>query len=215
MMRQFLTRMLLLSSLSLISTVSLAGDAYSTTLSSFRQSNYTADFFAKSYGYAVFPTIGKGGLGVGAAHGKGKVYVKGQFTGYTNMTQLTVGFQIGGQAFSQIIFFQDKRSYDEFTSGNFEFGAQVSAVAITVGAQAQAGTTGSTLGANKDNDGKGVYKAKYHKGMAVFTYTKGGFMYEASVGGQKFNFTPKGQAKKKAKPKSAPAPSPVEEGQPI
>jgi uncharacterized membrane protein len=90
--------------------------------------------FDNSYGYAVFPTIGKGGLGVGAAHGKGRVYAQGKYVGDTSMTQVSFGLQAGGQAYSQIIFFEDKRAFDEFTSGNFEFGAGVSAVAITAGA---------------------------------------------------------------------------------
>ena len=105
------------------------------------------------------------------------------------MTQLTVGLQLGGQVFSEIIFFADKRVLDEFTSGNFEFGAQATAVAITAGASAQAGTTGTSAGASagqNNAEGKGVY----HKGMAIFTVAKGGLMYEAAVGGQKFSYTP-------------------------
>jgi lipid-binding SYLF domain-containing protein len=106
------------------------------------------------------------------------------------MTQLTIGLQLGGQAYSQIIFFEDKRAFDEFTSGNFEFGAQDSAVAITAGAQAGASTAGSSAGASG-----GQHHAKtvgeYTKGIAVFTVAKGGLIYEASIGGQKFSYTPK------------------------
>jgi lipid-binding SYLF domain-containing protein len=105
------------------------------------------------------------------------------------MTQVTVGLQLGGQAFSQIIFFQDERAFKEFTSGNFEFGAEASAVAITAAASASAGTTGGSAGASggkKDATTAG----QYHKGMAVFTIAKGGLMYEATVGGQKFSFKP-------------------------
>jgi lipid-binding SYLF domain-containing protein len=101
---------------------------------------------------------------------------------------VTIGLQLGGQAYSQIVFFKDKRAYDDFTSGNFEFDAQASAVAITAGAQAKAGTGGSTASATAGTPGK--YEAKYRKGMAIFVHTKGGLMYEASVGGQKFNFKP-------------------------
>ena len=100
----------------------------------FRQAGQSGEFFGKSYGYAVFPTIGKGGIGIGGARGKGRVYVGDKVIGNTTMTQLTVGLQLGGQAYSQIIFFEDKRALDEFTSGNFEFGAQATAVAITAGA---------------------------------------------------------------------------------
>jgi lipid-binding SYLF domain-containing protein len=138
----------------------------------------------------VFPTIGKGGFGIGVAHGKGKVYVDGKVTGRSSITQVSVGAQVGGQAYSQIIFFEDKRAYDEFTSGNFEFSAQVSAVAITTGAQAQASTTGKSASANPGARDAGAQEAKYHKGMAVLVYAKGGFMYEASLGGQKYNFQP-------------------------
>ncbi|MGB8410395.1 MAG: YSC84-related protein [Gallionella sp.] len=106
------------------------------------------------------------------------------------MTQITVGLQLGGQAFSQIIFFEDKRAFDEFTGGNFEFGAEASAVAITAGASAQATTTGSSAGASGGkNDAKTT--GSYYRGMAIFTVAKGGLMYEASVGGQKFSYTPK------------------------
>ena len=100
-----------------------------------------------SYGYAVFPTVGKGGLGVGGAHGSGRAYVQGKHVGDVKMNQLSVGLQAGGQAFSQIIFFEDKRAFDEFTSGSFEFDATVQAVAITASATASAGTAGATAGA--------------------------------------------------------------------
>lgn len=103
------------------------------------------------------------------------------------MTQLTVGFQLGGQAYSQIIFFEDKRAFDEFTSGNFEFGVQATAVAITAGASAQAGTTGASASASGTQQ-HAKTKANYYKGMAVFTVAKGGLMYEASIGGQKFTY---------------------------
>jgi lipid-binding SYLF domain-containing protein len=137
----------------------------------------------------VFPSIGKGGLGVGGARGKGRVYAKGKLIGETTMTQLSFGLQAGGQAYSQIIFFQDKRALDEFTSGNFEFSAGINAIAITSSASASAGTTGSTAGASggkKDATTAGGYQ----KGMAVFTIAKGGLMYEASLAGQKFSYKP-------------------------
>jgi lipid-binding SYLF domain-containing protein len=106
------------------------------------------------------------------------------------MTQVSIGFQAGGQAYSEIIFLEDQRAYDEFTGGNFEFGADVGAVAITAAAGASAGTTGASAGASggkKDATTVG----KYHKGVAVFTIVKGGAMYEAAVSGQKFKYTPK------------------------
>lgn len=168
-----------------------AEDDYTKTIDLFKKSTTVQPFFKNAYGYAVFPTIGKGGIGIGAAHGEGRVYRGGKVTGKTSMTQLTVGAQLGGQAISEIIFFQDDRAYKDFTSGNFEFGAQASAVAITAGAQAKAGTEGAGTSASGGGTA-GAQAAKYHKGMAVFTLAKGGLMYEASVGGQKFKFEPIG-----------------------
>ena len=165
-------------------------DEYSDTVSLFKNAGESGSFFDNSYGYAVFPTIGKAGFVVGGAHGKGRVYVGGKHTGDTSMTQLSIGFQMGAEGFSEIIFFEDQRAYDEFTSGNFEFSADASAVAITAGACAQAGSTGSSAGASggkKDATTRGSYR----KGMATFTVTKGGLMYEAVLAGQKFSYTPK------------------------
>ena len=165
-------------------------DEYSDTIKVFRDAGESGSFFAKSYGYAVFPTIGKGGIGIGGAYGKGRVYAAGNHVGDTSVTQLSIGLQLGGQAYSQIVFFEDKRAFEEFTSGNFEFGAQASAVAITAGASAAATTTGSSAGASGGkHDATTV--GKYYKGMAVFTVAKGGLMYEASIGGQKFSYTSK------------------------
>lgn len=178
----------LLAVLALVNAPARA-DEWTDTESLFKNAGASAKYFGHAYGYAVFPTIGKGGIGVGAAHGSGRVYAQGKWVGNTSMNQLTVGLQLGGQAFSQIIFFQDERSLKEFTSGNFEFGAQASAVAITAGASASAGTTGGSAGASggkKDAKTAG----EYHKGMAVFTIAKGGLMYEAAIGGQKFSYKP-------------------------
>ena len=130
-------------------------------------------------------------MGIGGAHGKGRVYTGGKHVGDSSMTQLTVGFQLGGQAFSQIVFFQDKRSFDEFTGGNFEFSADANAVAITAGASVSAGTAGSSAGASGGQHDATTVGSRYNKGMATFTVAKGGLMYEASIGGQKFSYTPR------------------------
>ncbi len=106
---------------------------YAETIKLFQDAGESAGFFKTAYGYAVFPTIGKAGLGIGGAHGSGKVYVHGKPVGTTKMTQLSFGWQAGAQGYSLIIFFEDERAFKEFTSGNFEFGAQASAVAITAG----------------------------------------------------------------------------------
>ncbi len=173
-----------------LSITNARADKYTDTIKVFKGAGQSASFFDKSYGYVIFPTIGKGGFGIGGAYGEGRVYKQNVYVGDATMTQVSFGFQMGGQAFSQIIFFQDKRALNEFINGNFEFGASASAVAITAGAQASTSTTGSSVSASGgQNDAKTI--GQYFKGMATFTVAKGGLMYEASVGGQKFNYTAK------------------------
>lgn len=165
---------------------------YSDTIALFKNAGESASFFDKSYAYAVFPTIGEGALGVGGALGSGHVYVHGKWVGDVKMAQISLGFQAGGKAFSQIIFFEDERSLKEFESGSFEFGADASVVAITAGAHASAGTTGADVGASggkKDATTRG----QYQKGMAVFTIAKGGAMFQVSVAGQKFTYKNRGE----------------------
>jgi len=181
---------LLLAALIALPFTRAFADDYSDTIKVFRDAGESAKFFRDSYGYAVFPTIGKGGFVIGAAHGSGRVYRKGAYVGDASMTQVTVGAQLGGQAYSQIIFFQHKAAFDEFASGNFEFGAQASAVAITAGASAQAGSSGASAGASGTQK-SATTAGRYYKGMAVFTVAKGGLMYEASIGGQKFSYKPR------------------------
>ena len=176
-----------------ISSVASADD-YTDTIQLFKNAGESATFFPSAYGYAVFPTIGKGGLIVGAAHGKGHVYEKGKHIGNTSMTQVSVGFQAGGQAYSQIVFFEDKRALDEFTKGNFEFEAGANAVAITAAASGTAGTQGASAGASGGKKDANTVGSAYYKGMAVFTIVKGGAMFQASVAGQKFSYEPKDKA---------------------
>ncbi|XEM48886.1 YSC84-related protein [Agaribacterium sp. ZY112] len=176
----------------LFSATSFADDdKYAESLAKFKANPAVGSKLNSAYAYALFPTIGKGGFGIGGAHGKGKVYKSGAVTGTSKMSQLTIGLQLGGQAYSQIILFQNKKAYDQFTSGKFEFGAQATAVAITASANASAGTTGNAAGASSKADA-GVQNAEWVNGMLVFTYAKGGLMYEASIGGQKFSYK-KGQ----------------------
>ena len=166
------------------------GDAYGEAVSLFRNAGESAAFFNNCYGYAVFPTIGKAGWGVGGAHGSGRVYVHGLYVGDTTMNQLSVGLQAGGQAYSQIVFFQDRRAFDEFTRGGFEFGADVNAVAITAAAGGSLGTDGAGAEASGGmKDARTV--GGYYKGVAVFTIVKGGAMFQATVAGQKFSYSPK------------------------
>jgi len=122
-------------------------------------------FFDSAIAYVIIPTVGKGGIGIGGARGKGLLYEGGQITAEVTLSQLTIGFQWGGQAYSEFIFFKDDVALADFKRGNYELGAQASAVAVTAGASAD---------------------ANYSDGVAIFTQAKGGLMYEASVGGQKF-----------------------------
>jgi lipid-binding SYLF domain-containing protein len=126
--------------------------------------------FDKAVGYAVFPGVGKGGFGIGGARGTGLLKAGGQTVAVVTLTQLSIGFQAGGQAYAEFIFFEDDIALGNFRRGNYELGAQVSAVAIVVGASAD---------------------AKFNGGMAILTVAKGGLMYEASVGGQKFKIEEK------------------------
>lgn len=128
------------------------------------------DWFDNSAGYAVFPKVGKGGIGIGGAYGKGLVIAGDQVVGTTSLSQVSIGLQLGGQVYSEFIFFRDATALSDFQRGNFELGAQASAVAATAGASAD---------------------ASYNKGVAIFTNVSGGLMYEASVGGQKFKFEAK------------------------
>ena len=136
-------------------------------LKKFKRIGRLKPYFKEAAGFAVFPNIAKAGLGFGGARGSGEVFEDGKVIGSTTLTQLSFGVQLGGQAFSQIIFFQNKRDLDRFTDGNFEFGASASAALITEGANAS---------------------VDYNNGVAVMTFSKGGLMYEASIGGQKFTF---------------------------
>ncbi|MCP8899332.1 YSC84-related protein [Gilvimarinus sp. HB14] len=165
-------------------------EKYADAMAAFKESAQVNDFFSSAYGYALFPTIGKAGIGIGGAHGKGRVYSQGTHVGNASMTQLSIGAQLGGQAFSEVIFFETKEDLENFQSGNFEFGAQASAVAITASANATAGTTGAGVGASGTSDDAGMQKAAYSNGMAVFTHAKGGLMYEAALSGQKFKYKP-------------------------
>jgi len=133
-----------------------------------------AKIFADVVGYAVFPTVGKGAIGIGGARGKGWVYERGRIIGKSTLTQVSIGLQLGGQAYSEIVFFQTRQALDNFRLGHLKLDAQASAVALTARASAD---------------------LAYRNGVAIVTMAKGGLMYEASVGGQKFSFTPVGASR--------------------
>jgi lipid-binding SYLF domain-containing protein len=172
---------------SLGTAVAYAGN-YDETIDLFKHAGDSAAFFNDCYAYAVFPTIGAGGFIVGGARGKGHVYVHDRLVGDATMTQLSIGLQAGGQAYSEIIFFQDRRDLDEFESGKFEFDATASAVAITAGASASIGTDRVSSEASRGAT-DAVTNGDYQTGMAVFTIAKGGLMYAANIAGEKFSYT--------------------------
>ena len=169
MLKQFMT---ILAPALLSLAVPAWADDCSQAVTRFKNAGQSGKLVQSAYGYAVFPTIGKAGFGVGGAHGKGCVYQQGKHIGDASMTQVTVGFQAGAEGYSEIILFEDERALKEFTSGNFEFGADAHATVITAAAGGEASTTGASAGASGGkNDAKNV--GKYYKGMATFTIVKG------------------------------------------
>ena len=173
----------------------LAGDRkvedYSETVQEFKKIPDVARFFGNSYAYALFPTIGKGGLGIGGSHGKGQVYRGGKVIGFTSTSDISIGLQAGGQAYSQIVFFQNAEALKKFTTGEFEFAASASAIAVQSTAGATTGTegTGASASSSKTADKK-TAKAEYQDGVLVFTMAKGGLMYAATIAGQKYKYEP-------------------------
>ena len=141
------------------------------TLSDFKRMDPTLDrVIADATGYAVYPSIGKGGLIAGAAYGRGSVYEKGQFIGYSDLRQGSIGAQIGGQEFAQLVVFETPEAMYKFKNNNFTFGAEANAVALKNGAAAA---------------------TEFKDGVAVFAEAKSGLMAGASLTGQKFTFVPK------------------------
>ena len=145
----------------------IVADAEDAKAAFIKADGLMSGIFSSSYGYVIFPNVGKGAIGIGGAAGNGAVYEQGSLIGMAKMTQASIGFQWGGQAYREIIFFETKSDLERFKQNKFEFSAQASAVAVTAGAAAN---------------------VKYKDGVMIFSQTKGGLMYEASVGGQKFNF---------------------------
>lgn len=148
----------------------LESDARATVDLAHKNDPSLARLMNEAVGYAVFPTVGKGAIGIGGAYGKGVLFENGGIVGYCDLTQATIGLQLGGQAYSEIIVFEDTDAITRFKQSRFEFGAQASAVALRSG-----------VGAN----------AKYTNGVAVFTMDEAGLMYEASIGGQRFDYESK------------------------
>jgi lipid-binding SYLF domain-containing protein len=189
MNRIFRTLILLAASLA-VGNLALADD-YSDTTALFRKAAESSKYFGHSYGYAVFPSVGKGGIGVGGAFGRGQVFQGGKVAADVSLSQLSIGLQFGGQAYSEIIFFENKTTFDDFLSGNFEFGADASAVALTASASASASSAGGASAGASGTKDNAVTAGAYHHGVAVFTIAKGGLMYQAAISGQKFSITKK------------------------
>lgn len=145
----------------------IIADSHTAKAEFIKEDGLMKALFDKAYGYVIFPNVGKGAIGVGGAAGNGVVYERGTMIGFANLSQVTIGFQAGGQAYREVIFFETKKEMDRFKESKFEFAAEVSAVAANAGASAN---------------------AKYTNGVMVFSMQKGGLMYEAAVGGQKFKF---------------------------
>lgn len=162
---------------------------YQDTIEIFRQAGESSEFFAKSYAYAVFPTVGAGAIGIGGAYGKGRVYVHDKLVGTAILTQVSLGFALGGKTYSQIIFFEDQRALDQFESGKFEFGADASVIAVTSAAHAEIATNGVNSGASSGQH-NATTQGTYQVGMATFIVAKGGLMASASIAGQQFAFSP-------------------------
>ncbi len=188
-MKQMLRATLLTLLISIPFTAALA-DEYADAMKTFENAGIS-NMFDSAYGYALFPTIGKAGFVIGGAYGEGRVYQGGQHVGDTTMTQASIGFQIGAKGYSQVIFFEDKRALDEFSSGDFEFGADAQVTALTAAATATANTAGNRASASGGKNNANVVSGGYNKGMATYIVTKGGLMAEASISGQKFSYTAK------------------------
>lgn len=146
---------------------SIVKDALAAKEDFIRTDHLMKNLFDNAYGYVIFPNVGKGAIGIGGAAGNGAVFQKGSLIGMAKMTQVTIGFQWGGQAYREVIFFETRNDLGRFKENKLEFSAQASAVAATAGASAN---------------------VKYKDGVMIFSQIKGGLMYEASVGGQKFHF---------------------------
>jgi lipid-binding SYLF domain-containing protein len=161
---------------------------FSPTIQMFQDISGVNPYFESAYGYAVWRTIARGGLGIGAATGRGQVYVNETVVGFSRLIDVSIGLQAGGQAYQQIIFFENREAFDAFSEGSFEFDAQASAVAVTASAQANAGTQSSQASAGAGSPSVAAAPSGYEKGLRVFTMATGGLMYQATIAGQKYGF---------------------------
>jgi lipid-binding SYLF domain-containing protein len=178
-----------LLAMSVGSSNAFAAKDFSSTLEVFKESPQAEQFLGDAYGYAVFPTVGEGAAVLGGAYGKGQLYQGDKLTGDVTLVGLSIGPQLGGDAYSEIIFFKNKQAYDKFTKGEYSFNAKASAIAVSASAQAEVGRLGSHASANTRSD-IGAYTASYDDGVAVMVHGKKGLMANASLGAQHFSFKP-------------------------
>jgi lipid-binding SYLF domain-containing protein len=164
---------------------------YRKSIRAFSGSAYLHPYFRHAYGYAVFPRVVKGGAVVGAAYGNGRLYRRHKYMGESTMMQLSAGAQLGGQVFSEIIFFKNREAYETFTSGDFEFDATASAVLLSLALHARVGSAGHSAGVSTIRPRTEQFGGGYINGMAVFTHIRGGLMYEAALAGQRFEYRPR------------------------
>ena len=154
----------------------------------FRQVPEVGPYFDSAYGFAVWDSIARGGLGIGAATAGVRCTSTDKSPGFSRLVDVSIGLQAGGQAYRQIIFFEDRWAYDEFTRGNFEFDASAAAVAVTASAQTSSGTQGSQATVGASGAGRALASGTYQSGLRVFTMAIGGLMAQATIAGQKYNF---------------------------
>jgi lipid-binding SYLF domain-containing protein len=184
---KFTMKAMLIGSMLALASGVVYADKYDEALTAFKQSPKSSTFFARSYGYALFPDIGKAGFIVGGEHGDGQVYEKGKLIGTVSLTQVSVGAQAGAKEYSEIIFFHKQEDLAKFKGGDFELAGNLEATAITLNASASAGTSTSSAEASttRNNAATG---GGYNNGVAVFTIVRGGLLAGVSVGGQKLKF---------------------------
>ena len=190
-MRTIHTQTLALAAI-LLATTALAQSVrdFSDAIDAFKAVPAVQPFFDNSYGYVVWRRIARGGFGIGGATGRGQVYVDGEVTGFSRVLDISVGLQLGGQVYRQIIFFENKAAYEDFTDGGFEFDAQAAAIAVNASAQASSGTQGSQAAVGAATTSELAAASVYHNGTRVFTMARGGLMYQITIAGQRYNFRP-------------------------
>ena len=182
-----------LASIAVAWTIAASGQSVknlSETIETFKSVPVVQPFFDNAFGYAVWARIARGGIGIGGATGRGQLYVDGKVTGFSRLVDVSIGLQLGGQVYRQVVFFEDASAYDDFTEGKFEFDAQASAVAVTASARASSGTQGSQASVGAASSAEVAGAEAYYQGMRVFTMTVGGLMYQATIAGQRYNFRP-------------------------